>query len=250
MAEQVETERDRELMAAEFALGLLEGDALDEARRLLLADPGFRASHAYWQSMSGQWLEDVEPAAGDVDLLPAIEAAIDGAAEVSASDTPIALIGTRVAFVWAIAASVAALVAGAAGIVFYQRDLASRQDSAILAQRLAQAKGERQVAQISGAADGVLVSAIYDPSGGTIQLRLDIASPAEKVPELWVIPEDGKPRSLGTFNTAKTTLRIAPELKPFLTDGATLALTMEPPEGSPHAAPSGPVIGTTQLRTL
>ena len=217
---------------------------------MLLADPGFRASHAYWQSVSGQWLEDVEPAVGEIDLLPAIEAAIDRNTEASSRDTPIVPTGNRSVSSWAIAATAAALVAGTTAIVFYQRNLSARQDGAVLAQRLAEAEGERQVAQISGAADGVLVSAIYDPSGGTIQLRLDIASSAEKVPELWVIPADGKPRSLGTFNTATATLSITPELKPFLTDGATLAVTMEPSEGAPHAAPSGPVLGATELRTL
>lgn len=246
----MENDRDRDLMAAELALGLLEGDALARARLMLLADPSFRASYAYWQSVSGEWLETVEPVGGPVDLLPAIEAAIDASGEPGVRGVPEPPARARPAFAWAIAASIVALVASAAAVVFYQRGSDARRDGAELAQQLAQAEGERQVAQISGNADGVLVSAIYDPSGGTIQLRLDIARSDDKVPELWVIPPDGKPRSLGTFSNSTATLSIAPELRPLLIDGATLAVTMEPATGAPHAAPSGPVLGATELRTL
>ena len=250
MTDPASPKRDRDLRAAELALGLLSGGERAEAERELLRDPLFRASHAFWSAKAEQWLEEVPPVEDAPDLWSSIEASI-GREQSALAGSPYEPVPRRgPAFGWAIAATVAAVLAGTSAVYFFKRETSARQDNAQLAQRLAKAEGERRVAQITGDASKVLVSALYDPSNGTIDLKLDIPSEPSLLPELWIIPGDGKPRSLGTFTTASATLRIDPSVRSFLTDGATLAVTMEPAEGAPHDAPTGPILGTTVLRSI
>jgi anti-sigma-K factor RskA len=59
-----------------------------------------------------------------------------------------------------------------------------------------------------------------------------------------VIPADGKPRSLGLVNgEGASRIAVAIDHRGFMTQGATLAITMEPAATAPHAAPSAaPVV--------
>jgi anti-sigma-K factor RskA len=68
---------------------------------------------------------------------------------------------------------------------------------------------------------------------------------------LWVIPADGTPRSLGMIEKAGTTeMAMSAELKAWLVDGATLAVSLEPAGGSPTGLPTGPVIASGKLVTI
>lgn len=250
MTDAGEQKRDRDYRAAELALGLLSGADRAQAERELLRDPAFRAAHALWVAKADQWLEQVPPTGDGADLWPAIEAAIDGERGTSGMSSEARPAARGPVFAWAIAATLTALLAGLTALHFYQREAAARHESAAIAQKMAQAEGERRVAQISGEASRVLVSALYDPASGTIDLKLELPSEPRQVPELWVIPGDGKPRSLGTFSTATAQIRVDGALRPLLTDGATLAVTMEPADGVLHSAPTGPILGVTQLKAL
>ena len=67
--------------------------------------------------------------------------------------------------------------------------------------------------------------------------------------ELWVIPPGGKPRSLGTMGTSKQMhMRLADALAQLLQQGATIAISVEPPGGSPTGAPTGPVVVAGSLK--
>lgn len=245
MTDAPDPDRDRAPRAAELALGLLDGEDAASARRELLRDPAFRASYEYWSATAGEWLEAVPPEEPGGDLWPAIEAATRVEEPVAARPT-----GNGPVFVWAVAATLAAVFLGIAALLFYQREAVALQDNASLARRVAEADGARQIAQITGDSAQVLVSALYDPESGRIDVRLDLPTEPRKVPELWVIPGDGKPRSLGTFKSTDARIDIDPVLRPYLIDGATLAVTMEPEQDAPHAAPTGPVLGTTELRQI
>jgi len=74
---------------------------------------------------------------------------------------------------------------------------------------------------------------------------------AERVPELWLIPADGKARSMGVFDDAQArAARIPDALMPLLSDGAVLAVTMEPPGGAPGGVATGPVVAKGGISTL
>ena len=55
--------------------------------------------------------------------------------------------------------------------------------------------------------------------------------------ELWVIPKDGTPRSLGVINSASDTKIVRAELDARLVDGAQFAVSIEPPGGSTSGMP-------------
>ena len=66
--------------------------------------------------------------------------------------------------------------------------------------------------------------------------------------ELWVIPADGKPRSLGVLGTSKQAhMQLANALADLLQQGATIAISVEPKGGSPTGAPTGPVVASGAL---
>ncbi|HEV2570000.1 anti-sigma factor [Sphingomonas sp.] len=66
-----------------------------------------------------------------------------------------------------------------------------------------------------------------------------------RTPELWVIPADGKPRSLGVIAAKDArTMIVAGGHRPLLASGVTLAVSLEPEGGSPTGQPTGPVVMT------
>jgi len=60
--------------------------------------------------------------------------------------------------------------------------------------------------------------------------------------ELWVIPKEGAPRSVGVINDATDTRISLAGLDSKLVDGAVFAVSLEPPGGSPTGAPTGKVV--------
>jgi anti-sigma-K factor RskA len=72
-----------------------------------------------------------------------------------------------------------------------------------------------------------------------------------RVPELWIIPDDGKPRSLGVMPSGGPSSMPVPRgHMPHLRRGATFAISREPQGGSPTGAPTGPVVATGKITTI
>lgn len=64
-----------------------------------------------------------------------------------------------------------------------------------------------------------------------------------RAPELWLIPAGQKPIAVGMISRDRpTTLTLAPALLAQLGPTAALAVSVEPPGGSPTGQPTGPVI--------
>jgi anti-sigma-K factor RskA len=70
--------------------------------------------------------------------------------------------------------------------------------------------------------------------------------------ELWLIPAgDTRPRSLGLIQAGQPIrLDIPPDLARRLTPDAALAVSLEPPGGSPTGLPTGPVVALGKLTSL
>jgi anti-sigma-K factor RskA len=105
----------------------------------------------------------------------------------------------------------------------------------------------------SGAPVPLFVAA-YDPARKALIVTSLVTAgndPAH-VHELWVIPADGKPRPLGILAPGKTIAMPMPEkLLPSLAAGSALAVSLEPPGGSPKVdAPSGPITAVGKLAKI
>ena len=80
----------------------------------------------------------------------------------------------------------------------------------------------------------------------------NLAVTGNRVPELWLIGRRQGPRALGLMRSATSRWRIAipARLMAEATSEAALAVSLEPPGGSPTGQPTGPVIGAGKLTKL
>ncbi len=197
-----------DLLAAEYVLGVLTGDAWRDAQHRALVDGGFAARVAAWEGrLSG--LDDAFPEMPAPDLMPQIEARLFPARPVARR---------RFAWSWLAGAAVAA--------------------SVTLAVLIWPAAPVLTPVQLVG--DNSRFDASYD--GAVLEFALDIAAAGQGQDyQLWAIGDDGVPRSLGLLRGPVT--RVATDLPA----GITLAVSLEPEGGAPGALPTGPVLATGVL---
>ena len=89
--------------------------------------------------------------------------------------------------------------------------------------------------------------------GNLLKLRAVAAGSAEtgKDYELWVVPEEGQPLSLGVLPASEThQVGLSDEAQSSLNGSRTLAISLEPEGGSPTGAPTGPILHVTKLYEL
>lgn len=219
---------DDELLAAELAFGLIDGAEAQAAQARLAQDADFAAAHALWQEYAAAMFYD----AGEAPR-PSIWNAIE--ARLPANDT-----GTRNSLRWwqagAVAASAAALVLGYVAV----------QKPAQVMVPVAQAPAAPMVAVLTGKSGLVTVS--YDPASGRVTSAANGLDIGDHTPELWVIPADGKPRSMGVMKaSAPGWTKVPAAAASAMAAGVTIAVSVEPVGGSPTGQPTGPVILTGKM---
>ena len=103
-----------------------------------------------------------------------------------------------------------------------------------------------------GSADGrSAITASYDSGQGTMILTPVTLDTGELYPELWVIPADGKARSLGVINGDRPTeMDVSPDMRQYMNEGALLAITPEPAQGAPGGVATGPVLASGKISIL
>lgn len=225
----------RDALAAELALGLLDGPARADALRLALSDPEFAALVAVWDAklapLHGEWA-DAQPS----------DTVWDGIAAQLPEVRPssVTAIETRLRR-WRAGALVSGAIAAALAFVLIAQPGPPPVPAA----------PQLAVARIESDAAGPLVLARYDQSNGLMRLRIHGFEPGTLAPELWVIPEGGAPVSLGQIGHAgEAEMTMPPPHRLLMTEGATLAITMEPASKTPHPAPSGAAVASGKIITI
>ncbi|MGI8611471.1 MAG: anti-sigma factor [Sphingomicrobium sp.] len=91
--------------------------------------------------------------------------------------------------------------------------------------------------------------ASFDPASRRLMVAAASDLPADPTHshELWIIPADGKPRSLGTMPGPKMRAQLPLPMASQFREGVTLALSVEPIGGSKTGLPTGPVIASGKL---
>lgn len=226
---------ERDALAAELALGLLEGEERAAALRLVLSDRDFARAVADWRDALAPLFDLVPEVAPSADLWPRIEAALDGNAPAA----------PRAGF-WKGATAVALAAAAALAGVLVLRPAPAPQ----IIERAAPVVAQLAAPLVSDGTASV-VMARYDPAHATLRVQANALPDDDRATELWVIPADGTPRSLGVFGkSGMTEVAMTPTLRAWLVDGATLAVSLEPAGGSPTGLPTGPVIASGKLVTI
>ena len=229
MVDAPEPSRHEDL-AAELALGLLDGDQRAEALRLCLSDPAFAAAVEAWGHRLAPLLDAIPAERPPARLWDAIEARVSG--------NPSSGV-VRSLRIWR---------AGALGSTALAACLAL-----FILVRTPEAPAPRPqvtMAQLTGAPDMPMVSIAYNPDKGMLYVGRAEMRDASKAPELWIIPADGVPRSLGMIARERSDMPVGAEMRGFIREGATLAVTMEDPATAPHAAPSAAPVLSGKISTI
>jgi anti-sigma-K factor RskA len=227
-----ELPEDDELLAAELAFGLLDSAERQTAEARLGSDGAFAAAYARWQGHAVAMF-DHPGEAPSASVWSAIEARLP------ANDTaPMPSVSLRWWRASTLAATAAAMVLGVVALqkprTIIERVPAAQQASAPM------------VAVLTGKKGFVTVS--FDPASGRMTSAVAGLDIGEHSPELWVIPVDGKPRSMGVMNASAPSWAKVPIIaSSVMVAGVTIAVSVEPVGGSPTGQPTGPVILTGKL---
>lgn len=218
--------QDRDALAAELALGLAEGGDRAAALRLCLSDPAFAANVEAWSLRLSPLLDAIPPAEPPEHVWNAIAARTDSSRHVTAE---------RQLRLWRGGALVSGAIAAGLALFVAVRPADVQRPTPMA------------VSQMAGADGTVTMAIAYDPSQGVLRLSPTSLESGTKSPELWVIPEDGVPRSLGIIGTKGRELAVDAAFAKFLKSGVTMAITMEDAASAPHKAPTSPPVLTGKI---
>lgn len=221
-------------LAAQYAAGTLRGGARRRYESLLAGHPALRETHRRWQERLMPLTASLPPQAPPPRVWRRIEQRL-----------------------WPRAATLR--------VPWWQRvapwrSLAALASASTLALALLLAVPERVgppvvvVLQGTGGEVQGLSTFVASVSGDgrTLVTRplMNVSVQADRVLELWSVPPEGAPRSLGMISSSGATVIARERLPSTLLKGGTaaLAVSLEPAGGSPTGAPTGPVLYAGKLQ--
>lgn len=226
-------------LAADYVAGTLQGGARRRLESLLPAHPALRDAVHAWQDRLAPLSATIEPQAPPTEVWQRIEARIDQRAR--------SLVAPRPRWwqqlgVWRGFAAVAGVAALASSLRLFAPTPALVPVIVVLGPTSA-VSGDGSAA----AARPAIVASISGDGRAVVTRPLArVAHGADRVLELWAIPTSGAPRSLGVISADGATVVQRGRL---LGEASALAVSLEPPGGSPSGAPTGPVLYSGKLGT-
>jgi anti-sigma-K factor RskA len=234
---------DPDMAAAELALGVLDGEERAQAVRRVLSEPGFARAVEHWRGYLAH-LFDLWPAIEAPDLLPRIERSIDRLGTRAGDVSPL----PRANRLWPSLAALSSIAAVGLLLVLLLRPMPLPTVPPPRSQPQATVVPPTLVAALEPDTKAAAMTVVYDQRGGTLRLTATTLAEAGRSAQLWVIPGDGTPRSLGLLQDhGGTVLTLDPTLRRHLAAGATLAISIEPVGGSKTGLPTGPVVAKGAL---
>lgn len=275
----------RDRLAAEYALGTLRGPARRRFERLLPGNARLRDLVQDWEQRVNLLAESAPAVAPPARIWEGIAEQI-GPAGAPRRASLLSRLWDSLGF-WRSAGLVATAAAAALAVyvALQQPPGAGGEEIAALDQRLARiedtiqglavtqseigALGDR-LASIESRLDATvpvlshvavlidkyarpMMTADLDAADGRLVLRLKIKPPrdfADKTLEVWLVPPDGTPRSLGLLPSAEGGTTVALNLPHDTAQSlatAALAVSLEPSGGSTTGSPTGPVLFSGSL---
>ncbi len=222
-------------LASEYVLGTLQGRARTRFEQLLPAHPALRAAVSAWQSRLGPLTDSVPEVLPSATVWTRIEERLFDAAPSPAPALPwwqrlgvwrgfTGVATTAALALWLVTSQVPPLQPAQAPIIIV---LGSNPEAAA-------ALNASFVASVS--ADGRAL--VLKPLN-------DLALAPGRALELWAVPPQGAPRSLGLVQATGDTKLLRTAL---LANTAAFAVSMEPAGGSPTGAPTGPIVSVGKLQ--
>ena len=219
-------------LAAEYVLGTLQGAARRRFEALLGAHPTLRRSVAAWQERLAPLSASVAEVAPPARVWQGIEGRLF--ADRAVAGPPQGL--WRRLALWRSLSGVATAAALAMFLVASQTPAPQAPIIVVLGANpeVGQALNASFVASVSGDGRALVLKPLNAPA----------LTPAQ-VLELWAVPAEGAPRSLGLVQAEGATTLLRAQL---LSNTAAFAVSVEPPGGSPTGAPTGPIVSVGKLQ--
>jgi anti-sigma-K factor RskA len=216
----------RERLASEYVLGTLRGAARRRFESLMYKDAALRRTTREWNERLGAMAEFAPAVAPDKRVWRALEDRLD--LRPAAPSWQFWRHGSLA--VW----RTLGLASSAVAALLLVTVLANRPDTA-------------QVSDIAsltdeGARPALVVTADRERKLMTVKVVAGLALTPQQTLQLWAVPRDGKPRSLGVLG-ARRELTLPLPANAIGADVAMLAVSLEPAGGSPDPnGPSGPIL--------
>lgn len=238
--------RDDPMIAAEWALGLLEGEELLAARGKYATDPAFAWRKEWWDDWFAP-LSDAIPGAEPGDHVWDGIAARVSAAQAAVSTEPSAPAANVVELQakvrrWQWVAGISSMAAAVALAFLAIVPMRIEHTPAAPIQVAAAAP---MVATVPVGDSGLRLDVTYIPESKRMVVgAIGLTPDGVHDHELWLVPADGTPlQSLGVVKPGEVrSMELPQAVTAKLGDGASLVLTREPIGGKPEGKDAGPVV--------
>jgi anti-sigma-K factor RskA len=220
------------LIAAEYVLGVLGAEERREVERRLAQEPALASEVAFWEERLTGLADAVAPVSPPQATWSRIETAIG--------------VAPRPPSVWQSLAFWRSFGIASA-------TLAAASIAALAYIGLVPSTRAPLMATLGGSAGQPNFVAAVTASGNSLVIvPAALLTNDPRAFELWLIPAgETRPRSLGLIQPGQPIrLEIPSDLAGRVTPDATLAVSLEPPGGSPTGLPTGPVIAAGKLTNL
>jgi anti-sigma-K factor RskA len=226
-------------MAAEYVLGVLDAGERREAESRIASDAGFAREVASWEGRFMPLLAEVAAVPVPDYVWQRICSALDMPATRRKSRPEPGLWQSLAFWRWLTGGALAA-AAACAFILFSAPRIIAPPTGPALVSTLSNDNGiAGYVALVSADKASLTITPL---AGAPVDGRAE---------ELWLIPKGQAPLSLGLLEPGHAqVVRIPDRMLAEVGTEAVFAVTLEPHEGAPHAAPSGPVIAKGGLALL
>jgi anti-sigma-K factor RskA len=222
------------LTAAEYVLGVLGAAERRQAEQRMAHDHEFANEIAFWEQRLGTMADAIAPVAPPDQAWKRIARAVGGRDRGPAGES----LWQSLAF-WRTFAIGSALLAVASigALTFIEISPPAR---APLLATLGASSGQPDfVAAVNASGTAMLV------------VPAALLTADQHAMELWLIPAGDRPHSLGLIDPARPVrVNVPADLARRITSDAALAVSIEPPGGSPTGQPTGPVIANGKLTSL
>lgn len=218
-------------LAGEYVLGLLDAAGEAQANARISTDADFAAEVEAWRMRLLPMLDgETEP---PVHVWTAIE---KGLPPSTGQD-----VGQAKVKFWQTLTGISVSAAAILGILLLQKPDAPP----------VPAPEAPMIAALGSETGNASLTASYQADSGRMIVTPVSLDTGELYPELWIIPADGTPRSLGIVASSEATAMTVPaDLRQYMAAGGTLAITPEPQSGGPGGKPTGPVIASGEITTI
>ncbi|MBB4239679.1 MULTISPECIES: anti-sigma factor [Rhizobium] len=222
-----------EVLAGEYVLGVLSLEDRQKVERRMRSDRQFAAIVSRWEQNLSEFNEEYEAVTPAAAVFPKIEKRIFGEVALGAHLWNSLMLWRSVAF--------GSLFLAAGVLVFAITNEGG----------LRTTPGKQLTASLSGQNSPFNLLANYDVANGRLKITpIAAGKPEEKSLELWLIRGSDPAEALGILPpTGDGEIVLSPELHAKLTEGAIIAVSVEPFGGSPTGKPTGDVVasGTIHL---